>query len=116
MNDVSELICEDLDLDMLRMLDIVLDVHRRIAESLCCFALCRKELALELDLVPCNAHALTAAACRSLDDYRECCKLSELQSCLDVGCDIAASRDYRNACFDHGALCLGLVACSCDLL
>ena len=110
MNDVAELVSQDLNLDVLRMLDIMLDIHHVITECILGLCLCRQECLLENILVPCDPHTLAAAAQRGLDHDRICGDVSEFQTFLDrVDC-LRAAGNCRNACVHHGLLCLGLVA------
>src|SRR3954453_16786970 len=70
-DDVAVLIAEQLDLDVPRLLDELLDEHAVVAEAGEAFALYALEALAHVLLVPREAHALAAAAGRRLHHHRE---------------------------------------------
>ena len=81
-------VAQHLDLDVPRVLEVLLHVHRPVAEGGQRLVLRQREQLRELLAVPRDAHALPAAARRRLDDDREADRLG----------DLAAPRPDRRWC------------------
>src|ERR1051326_5428172 len=108
-DDGPMLIAEDLEFDVARRLDVLLDIHVRDAEGRLGFALRRLERVRKLAGVPYDAHAATAAACRRFDDDGKAdvlCDLDGLVFALDWTVAAGKNRDARLA---HYATRAGLV-------
>src|SRR5687768_10846749 len=69
-DDAAVRVTEDLDLDVPRALEVLLEIDRRVAERTLRFAAGGLVLVLQLAGVPADAHAATAAAGRGLEDDR----------------------------------------------
>ena len=110
MDHIAVLVSHDLELDMARMLDKMLDVHRVIAECHLSFLLRRLKAVLELFRGLCHTHALSAAAKSCLDDDRIADLCCDLRTFLCVIDGLLASRNDRNAGIHHRISCLGLIA------
>ena len=111
---IAVLVREDLELDMARMLDKMLNIHRIIAECHLRLFLRRIEAVLELFRSLRHTHALAAAAERSLHDNRVADLLCYLRSRLCIKDGLRAARYYRNTRIDHRISCLGLIAQALD--
>src|SRR5262249_24815043 len=104
------------DLDMARLLDVLLDEDALVAEARARFALSRAEAFLELAVVVCNAHAFAAAACRGLDHHGVSHLVGNLAGGLSIGNDAQVARHRGDAGFARELLRLDLVAHSRDRL
>ena len=69
-DDVAVLVAEQLDLDVARLLDELLDEHAIVAEARQSLAPGRLEAVADIGFGPCQPHALTAAARRRLHHHR----------------------------------------------
>ncbi len=69
MHGVTEIVAEHLNLDMARLLDILLDQHRIVAEGGLGLALRAAQRTLEFIRIVDAAHALAAAARTRLDEH-----------------------------------------------
>src|SRR4051794_6327719 len=77
MNDVSMLVGQHLDLDVARMLDQLLDVHRRVREVSLSLALRSGERIRDLTRIADDLHALAATARGGFDQDRVADPLGE---------------------------------------
>jgi hypothetical protein len=66
---VPSIIPEDLELDMMRILDVFLDIDAGVAKGLFCFRPCGMEAFDEGDVVMGDPHAAAAATGHSLDHH-----------------------------------------------
>src|SRR5687767_12724128 len=69
-DDAAVRVAEDLNLDVPRALEVLLEIHRRVAERALRFAARGLVLVLQLAGIPADAHAPSATARRSLENDR----------------------------------------------
>src|SRR5699024_10171049 len=106
MDHIAVLVRHDLELDMARVLNKMLNVHGIVTECHLSFLLRRLKTVLELLRSLSHAHSLSAAAESRLDDDRIsdlCCDLRPFLAVID---GVLASRNDRNACVHHRVSCL----------
>src|SRR4051794_22201177 len=84
MDHVTVLIGEDLNLDVPRLLDVLLQVDAAVLESVLGLLLSLLESGLERDIVASHAHATAAAAGRRLDENRVADTVGQPQGFLVV--------------------------------
>src|SRR5215471_4399555 len=109
MDDGAVLIAEDLELDVARRLDVLLDVHVGDAERRLGFPLRRLERVRELTGVADDAHPASAAAGRRLDDHRIADVLGDLERLLFAFNGSVAAGQNRDAGLAHDTARAGLV-------
>ena len=113
-DDGAVMIAEDLELDVARVLDVLLDVDVADAEGRFRLALRGLERLAQLLHVADDAHAAPAAAGHRLDDHRQAEVLGDLRRLLlAVDRAVAAGQD-RHARLLHGAARARLVAEQAD--
>src|SRR5437773_33576 len=91
-------ICEQLDLDMARPLEVALEEHRVVPEGAARLAPCSGESIGELFSCSHDPHAASASACGGLDEQRE----ADLVR--------GARREHGHSCASSRLLCGELVA------
>ncbi len=116
MDDVSLGVPKNLDLDVPRTLEVLLEIDRAVAERRFGLAPRGRVRSLELLFVARRAHALAATSRRGLDEHRETDLAGFAKRCSLVVCCAPRARHHRNAGFGHQASCLGLVPHATDLL
>ena len=110
MHDAAMVIAQHLDLDVARVLEILLDVHVRHAECRLGFALRRLDRVPELLRRAHDAHAAAAAARCRFDDDRKAACIGELQRRFFALDRTVGARQQRQAGFLHRAPRARLVA------
>ncbi len=109
-HDRAMVVAKHLDLDVPRVLEILLDIHVRDAERRFRLALCRLDRVAQLLRVPHDAHAAAASARRRLHDDREAAPGGKLQRRFFVLDRTVGAGQQRQACLLHGTARAGLVA------
>ena len=110
MNDVAMLVAEHLNFDMARLLDIFLDEHAVVAEARARLGLRRGEAFLHLFAAIGDAHALAAAAGRSLDHDGIADLIGDLGCLLGILDHAEMARNGRDLGLGGELLRLDLVA------
>src|SRR4051812_6111482 len=116
MDDRSEVIAEDLELDVARRFDVFLDVHVGDAERRLGLALRGLDRVRQFARGADNAHAAAAAAGGRLDDHREADLFRQLERLLLVLDRAVAAGQDRDAGLLHHPPGAGLVAHQADRL
>src|SRR5687768_13950423 len=111
----AELVAEDLELDVSRPHEVLLDVDVAVAERRQRLAARERERPLELVGVLGDAHPLPAPARRGLDDHREADRSGELERLLDVFHRTGRTGDDGNPDGGHRLSRRRLVAHDADL-
>src|SRR5260221_10439318 len=93
-HDVALAVAEELDLDVARAGDVLLEVHGAVAERSARLGLGDAETLAELLLVPGDSHAAPAAARARLHDDRESDLPRDAGPLGHVGENAAAARDH----------------------
>ena len=110
MDHISIRIRQDLELDVPRVLDKMLDIHGIVPERHLRFLLGRLKTGLEFLRRLGHPHSLAAAAKGCFDDHRIADLLCDLRSCLHIIDGFFAARDHRDARRHHGISRLLLVS------
>ena len=110
------LVAEELELDVARPRDVLLQIERGVTERGAGLGLRDAEPRPELLLLPGDAHAAPAAAGRRLHDDREVDLAGDLERLVHGIERAVASRHHGQSGGDHGASRLGLVAHAPDHL
>ena len=116
MDRVAVLVAEDLEFNVTRAREILLDVHLAVAERRQRLRTRELERAREIVLVLRDAHPLPATAGRRLDDDREADLARETDRFLRILHRSRRSRDDRHADVGHCLTSGGLVAHDPNLL
>src|SRR5262245_51716404 len=101
MDDVTVMVSDDLELDVPRALEVVLDVHIAVAEGGFCFSLRGPQGMSQLASVADNAHAATSPTGDGLDDDRKPDVLDDFERMLFVGDRAVAAGKHRHTGFLH---------------
>ena len=104
------LVGEDLDLDVVRLLDALLDEHAAAAKELLALFLCVVEGRAQLLFIPALGHADAAAACACLQHDRPADALGDLDGVVLVLDRVDGPRHDGHAGLDHRQLALDLAA------
>jgi hypothetical protein len=115
-DDVAVRVGEDLDLHVARVLEVALDVHRRIREVRLPLAARRLERACRLGRLAHDLHPLAAAAGSGLDDQRVADLLAEPDDLLRGADRLGRPRHDRHARLAHARAGRRLVAHQLDRL
>jgi hypothetical protein len=107
---------EDLDLDVARLLDVLLEVDRRVLERLLGLGARRVVAGDEARLVVRDAHAAATAAGRGLDQHREADLARDRERVLFVLDRAVGTGHARHAGFLGQALGRDLVAAGCAIV
>src|SRR5215510_4335208 len=109
-DDIAVFVAKYLDLDMTRAFDEFLDIDRRVAERRLGFGGSHGEGRAHLFVRGDDAHAFSAAACRSFEHHRIADLSGELSCRYIIGQRFGRAGDDRRARLDGGHAGVGLVA------
>src|SRR5690242_1392123 len=98
---IAVLVRENLELDVPRVLDVLLHVEIAIAKSRRRFRLCRRIERCEFCLRADDSHSAPAAACRGFDNYGEADGFRPLQRFAFTGEHAFGSGKNGHAVFFH---------------
>ena len=111
---VAEIVCKNLNLDMARTQHELLEIHIVIAESSSSLGLGSRERAFQVFRPVHFAHALTAAACGSLNQNGILDGLGECAGVFDRFHHTVRAGNRRNPARRHGLTSNGLIAHALD--
>jgi hypothetical protein len=104
MDDVAVVIADDLELDVARVLQVLLDIHIAVAECGFRLALRGLERIGHLARVANHPHASSAAAGDRLHDHRIADVLGDFERLLFAGDRAVTSREHRHTGLAHRLL------------